>query len=64
MICFSDTSALMKLFVQEQQSDVVRDAVRLAVQVVVSQITWVEMCAALALKQRTVRLMYHKPCRP
>jgi len=53
MICYSDTSALMKLFVQEQQSDVVSDAVRLAAQVVVSQITWVEMCAALALKQRT-----------
>lgn len=53
MILFCDTSALMKLFVQEQHSNNMQAAFQSASLVAVSQITWVEMCAALALKQRT-----------
>lgn len=53
MILFCDTSALMKLFIQEQQSDAMRSASKSFTLIVVSQVTWVEMCAALALKQRT-----------
>lgn len=53
MIVYCDTSALMKLFVQEKFSDVVRKTCKEASHVAVSQIAWVEMCAALALKQRT-----------
>ena len=43
----------MKLFVQEQHSASMQAAFQSASLVAVSQITWVEMCAALALKQRT-----------
>ncbi len=53
MIVYCDTSALMKLFVNEPSSDAVRKVCKAASHVVVSQIAWVEMCAALALKQRT-----------
>lgn len=53
MIVFCDTSALMKLYAAELHSDWTRKQVTAASHCVVSQITWVEMCAALALKQRT-----------
>lgn len=53
MIVFCDTSALMKLYAAELHSDWMRQQVTAASHCVVSQITWVEMCAALALKQRT-----------
>ena len=53
MILFCDTSALMKLFIEEQHSDTVRRATESAALMAVSQLTCVEMCAALSLKQRT-----------
>ena len=53
MILFCDTSALMKLFVEEQHSDAVCSASKAAGLIMVSQLTWVEICAALGLKQRT-----------
>ncbi len=53
MILFYDTSALMKLYAQEQHSDWTRRQVTSSSHCAVSQITWVEMCAALALKART-----------
>ena len=53
MILFFDTSALMKLYAQEQHSDWTRRQVTSSSHCAVSQITWVEMCAALALKART-----------
>ncbi len=53
MIVFCDTSALMKLYAAEVHSDWTRQQVKAASHCVVSQITWVEMCAAFALKQRT-----------
>lgn len=56
MIVFCDTSALMKLFVEEQHSDAICRACESSTLIVVSQVTWVEMCAALALKQRTRQL--------
>lgn len=43
----------MKLFVEEQESAIVRTVCNRAQYVSVSQITWAEMFAALALKQRT-----------
>ncbi|MBV5297251.1 MAG: type II toxin-antitoxin system VapC family toxin [Rhodoferax sp.] len=56
MILFCDTSALMKLFVQEQHSASMQAAFQSASRIAVSQLTWVEMCAALALKQRTQQI--------
>jgi predicted nucleic acid-binding protein len=53
VIVFCDTSALMKLYAAELHSDWTRQQVSTASHCVVSQITWVEMCAAFALKQRT-----------
>lgn len=53
MILYVDTSALVKLFVDEQHAEQVRQWVAGATQLVVSELTWVEMCAALALKMRT-----------
>ena len=46
----------MKLYAQEQHSDWTRQQVLNAHLCIVSQITWVEMCAALALKGRTKQL--------
>ena len=43
----------MKLFIQEQHSDVMRKASQSSTLIIISQVTWVEMCAALALKRRT-----------
>lgn len=53
MILFFDTSALLKLFVREQHSEAICEAANTTSLIVVSQLTWVEMCAALGLKQRT-----------
>ena len=53
MIIFCDTSALMKLFVTEQHSNAIQKLARESARVIVSQLTWAEMCAGLALKQRT-----------
>ena len=53
MIVYCDTSALMKLFVTEQHSDAVQNLAAESTRLVVSQLTWPEMCAGLALKQRT-----------
>jgi uncharacterized protein len=53
MIVYCDTSALMKLFVTELRSDAMRDLAAKSTRMLVSQLTWAEMCAGLALKQRT-----------
>ena len=58
MILFCDTSALMKLYAQEQHSDWTRQFVLSVDSCIVSQITWVEMCAAFALKGRTSQLTH------
>lgn len=46
----------MKLYAQEQHSDWTRRQVVSSSHCAVSQITWVEMCAALALKARTQQI--------
>lgn len=56
VILFCDTSALVKLFVQEQHSETLREAALSCSHLLVSELAWVEMCAALALKQRTRNL--------
>ena len=53
MILYLDTSALVKLFLEEQHSDLVRHWAEASALVMVSELTWTEMCAALALKRRT-----------
>lgn len=53
MILFFDTSALVKLYADEAHSDWMRCRTDEAPACLVSQITWVEMCAALAFKRRT-----------
>ena len=53
MILFCDTSALVKLYAQELHSDWTRRQVEAAAHCLVSEITWVEMCAALAMTGRT-----------
>lgn len=53
MILFCDTSALMKLYADEQHSTVVRTVIKRASTTMVSAITWVEIHAAFGLKQRT-----------
>ena len=59
MILFCDTSALMKLYAQQQHSDWTRKQVTSASRCIVSQITWVEMCSAFGLKERTGQI--HAP---
>jgi predicted nucleic acid-binding protein len=56
VILFFDTSALMKLYAQEPHSDWTRQQVTASSHCAVSQITWVEMCAAFALKERTAQI--------
>ena len=56
MIAYFDTSALVKLFAVEVHSEHARAWAGSATAIVVSQITWTEYCAALALKRRTDRL--------
>jgi len=53
VIVFCDTSALMKLYAAEAHSQWTRVQVTRASHCVVSQIAWVEMCAAFGLKART-----------
>ncbi len=53
MILFCDTSALMKLYAQEDHSERMRDLVKRASTTLVSLLTWVEMHAAFGRKQRT-----------
>lgn len=53
MIIYCDTSALMKLFVTEQHSETTQKLAAESTRLVVSQLTWPEMCAGLARKQRT-----------
>ena len=53
MILYLDTSALVKLFLDEQHSDLVRHWAEASARVMVSELSWTEMCAALALKRRT-----------
>ena len=56
MILFCDTSALMKLYAQEEHSDRMRKAVTQAHGTMVSLITWVEMHSAFGRKQRTQKI--------
>ena len=56
MIAFFDTSALVKVFVTEAHSESVRQWAGAASTVMVSEITWVELCAAIAFKRRTGQL--------
>ena len=56
MIAFFDTSALVKLFADEVHSASARRWFTTSTVVMVSQITWAECCAALALKRRTGQL--------
>ena len=53
MILYCDTSALMKLFVTELHSKAIQKLTSESTRMVVSQLTWAEMCAGLGLKQRT-----------
>jgi uncharacterized protein len=53
MIIYCDTSALMKLFVIEEHSQAVQAWASESTHLIVSQLTWAEMCAGLAFKQRT-----------
>ena len=53
MIIYCDTSALMKLFVSEQHTEAMQNIAAESTRLVVSQLTWPEMCAGLGLKQRT-----------
>lgn len=53
MIIYCDTSALMKLFVAEQHTEAMQNIAAESTRLVVSQLTWPEMCAGLGLKQRT-----------
>lgn len=46
----------MKLYAQEKHSDWTRLQLQSAGRKVASQITWVEMCAAFALKERTQQI--------
>ena len=55
MIAFFDTSALVKLFIDELQCDAARAWASQARAIVVSQLAWVEFHAAMALKRRTLQ---------
>ena len=52
MILFADTSALVKLYVQEAFSDVMRVLAREARMIAVSRIAWAEAMSALARRVR------------
>lgn len=52
MILFCDTSALVKLYVNETHSEWMRSQAQAARQCVVSLIAWAEICAALARRAR------------
>ena len=52
MIVYLDTSALVKLFFEEQHSAQVQQWVSASAIGVVSQLAWTEVCAAIAMKRR------------
>jgi uncharacterized protein len=52
MILYCDTSAMMKLFVTEPHSQTIQNLAAESTRLVVSQLTWPEMCSGLARKQR------------
>lgn len=52
MILFADTSALVKLYVQEAFSDVMRVLAREARMIAVSRVAWAEAMSALARRVR------------
>ncbi|MSQ50290.1 MAG: PIN domain-containing protein [Betaproteobacteria bacterium] len=52
MILFCDTSALVKLYVQEDSSDTMRRLAASATTISVCRIAWVEMMATLARRAR------------
>ena len=54
MILFCDTSALVKLYVVEEGSDIMHQAARRADALAVSRIAWAEFHAALARRARMV----------
>lgn len=56
MILYLDTSALIKLYVSEDGTDTIRDAVKLASVVAASRVSYVEARAALARAQRESRI--------
>jgi predicted nucleic acid-binding protein len=56
VIAYFDTSALIKLFVDEVHSEAVRRWAGDTSRIVISQLAWVETCAALAMKRRTSQL--------
>lgn len=55
MILFCDTSALVKLYINEQHGDQMRGAVAEADAVAACRIAWAEAVAALARRAREVR---------
>lgn len=54
MILFCDTSALLKLYIAEQESDVLKARVLEAEAVAVCRIAWAEAHAALSRRAREV----------
>ncbi|MFH1024568.1 MAG: type II toxin-antitoxin system VapC family toxin [Planctomycetota bacterium] len=52
MTLYLDTSDLVKLFVAEPGSALVRETLEAAVAAATSRVAWVEVCAALARKRR------------
>lgn len=52
MILFCDTSALVKLYVQEQASERVRELTQLATMVAISRLAWAEAMSAFARRVR------------
>lgn len=54
MILFCDTSALAKLFIQEEHSALMRETADQASTVAVCRIAWAEMMAAMARRTREV----------
>lgn len=50
---YCDTSALMKLYVEEQHTDLMHRMCRRSSSIFAADITWVEMRSALALRVRT-----------
>ena len=54
MILFCDTSALLKLYIVEAESDALKVLVQEAEAVAVCRIAWAEACAALSRRAREV----------
>lgn len=58
MIVYLDTSALVKLYVQEQASQDVREVTQQAESIVTSRVAYSEACAALAQRRHDRRLAF------